>query len=62
MFEKKFEELQLPTSRLVRRRRHLDKVYQQVNNVVGIKSIFTVILFFYVLFQVRVTFTVRGGG
>ena len=30
MFDKKFEDLQLPTSRLVRRRRHLGRVYEQV--------------------------------
>ena len=32
MFEKKYEDLQLPTSRLVRRRRHLGRVYEQVLN------------------------------
>ena len=30
MFDKKYEDLQLPTSRLVRRRRHLGRVYEQV--------------------------------
>ena len=32
MFDKKYEDLQLPTSRLVRRRRHLGRVYEQVLN------------------------------
>ena len=31
MFEKKFEDLELPTTRLVRRRRHLGRVYEQVS-------------------------------
>ena len=44
MFEKKFEELQLPTSRLVRRRRHLDKVYQQVIDMVVILNISSVVM------------------
>ena len=34
MFDKKFEDLQLPTSRLVRRRRHLGRVYEQVTLIV----------------------------
>ena len=34
MFDKKFEDLQLPTSRLVRRRRHLGRVYEQVTLII----------------------------
>ena len=37
MFEKKFEELELPTSRLVRRRRHLGRVYEQARKVASRK-------------------------
>ena len=37
MFEKRFEELELPTSRLVRRRRHLGRVYEQARKIASRK-------------------------
>ena len=37
MLEKRFEELELPTSRLVRRRRHLGRVYEQARKIASRK-------------------------